>query len=331
MRALALVPELQLRQLKPEPKDDVEPEEATQLDEWPTLDQYVPVAAWHPSRFVFDSRGRLVLPPGPAHPMYGFLSSARTEVSQLELSDPATQQFIKSGGKASRKRLLLDFKELGKSYHLWDPRLQNLLSQVVPTEEGQQVSVRRRKWRDVLQYRRLGIRLSELHSQADHLGITMGHPQRPMQPTYVWPDPLPVSIDQGQLLLTVPLPPARSPPVSASNSAARQGSGAEGEEDQVAAIQAQAQAAQDEVTRLAGQLSDQISLTTQLELQLKIQQQGNVLIMQQWQKEQAAKEAAEQHLAGAHQKLRATQLRLNNLEVISAITQSQLEALQAAQ
>ncbi len=53
--------------------------------------------------------------------------------------------------------------------------------------------------------------------------------------------------------------------------------------------------------------------------------------MQQWQKEQAAKEAAEQHLAGAHQKLRATQLRLNNLEVISAITQSQLEALQAAQ
>ena len=325
-RALALIPEQPLRQLKPEPEDDMEPEEATQLDEWPTLDQHVPVASWHPSRFVFDNRGRLVLPPGPAHPMYGFLPSARTEVSQLELNNPATQPFFKSVGMAPGKRFHLNFKLLGKSYHLWDPRLQNLLSQVVPTEEGQRVSVRRRKWREALQYRKLGIRLSELHSQADRLGITMGHPQRPMQPNYVWPDPLPVSIDQGQPSLTVPSPPAGSPAASASNSAARQGSGAEEEEEED-------QAATTPVTldRLARQLHHQTSLATQLELQLKIQQAGNGHIMQQWQQEQAAKVKAEQHLEGAHKRLRATQLKLGNQQYVTANLQSQLLALQAAQ
>ena len=323
-RALALIPEQPLRQLKPEPEDDMEPEEATQLDEWPTLDQHVPVTSWHPSRFVFDNRGRLVLPPGPAHPMYGFLPSARTEVSQLELNNPATQPFFKSVGMAPGKRFHLDFKLLGKSYHLWDPRLQNLLSQVVPTEEGHQVSVRRRKWREALQYRKLGIRLSELHSQADQLGITVGHHQSPMQPNYVWPDPLPVSIDQRQPSLPVPSPPTGSPAASASNSAARQGSGAEEEEDQAATTPVT-------LARLAGQLHHQISLATHLELQLKTQQAGNVLTMQQWQQEQAAKVKAEQHLEGAHKRLRAAQLKLGNQQYVTANLQSQLLALQAAQ
>jgi hypothetical protein len=111
----------------------------------------------------------------------------------------------------------------------------------------------------------------------------------------------------------------------------RQVSGAEREEDQAATAQAQAQAAQGELTRLTGQLLDQVSLTTQLELQLKTQQTGNKLIMQQWQTEQAARVGTEQQLEGAHRELRAAQLRLRNQQVISATAQSQLQALQAAQ
>ena len=136
-RAFALVATSQLRQLKPEPEDDAV-QQSPQLEKWPTLDQHVPVTSWHSSRFVFDNRGRLVLPPGPAHPMYGFLPSARTEVSQLELSDPLAQKFLKSGRAGPGRRPGLDFTKIAKSYHLWDPRLQNLLSQVETTAEGKQ-------------------------------------------------------------------------------------------------------------------------------------------------------------------------------------------------
>ena len=98
-RALAIVDEVPRRRLLlVEPDDDEGAEEAEgdvarrleeegatkRLQEWPVLADRVPVEDWHPSRFVFDKRDRLILPPGPgAHKMYGFLTNARYEVSQF--------------------------------------------------------------------------------------------------------------------------------------------------------------------------------------------------------------------------------------------------------
>ena len=167
--------------LEPDGDEDRQ-EELARLKEWPALDQFVPVEEWHPSRFVFDDRGRLVLPTGPAHAMYGFLTSARTEVSQLDLNDPDTHAFLtpaKPGSPMwSAKRPSLNFDKLGRSYHMWDPRLQSLLAQVEPTAEAKAVSKRRRQWRDVLFYRIKSIRLWQLHEQAAALGISTSHSQR---------------------------------------------------------------------------------------------------------------------------------------------------------
>ena len=170
-RALAIVPPPQLRRVRPEPADEeVVGDTANPLDEWPTLDQHVPVQQWHPSRLTFDDRGHLVLPPGAAAFMYGFLPQARTEVQQLELHSPEAQKYLSSGGAGSG-RPSLDFAGLNSDYYLWDPRLQNLFSQVAPSEIGQEISLRRKKWRDAVRYQKVGIRLQELHQQADQLGI----------------------------------------------------------------------------------------------------------------------------------------------------------------
>ena len=226
-RAVALVDEPPSRQLLVEllvePDDDdegLEEEEEEgvgrqkledearrkKLLEWPVLTDRVPVEEWHPSRFVFDEKDRLVLPPQDvAHKMYGFLTTARTEVSQFQLSDPRVSKFLAKA--ESGKRQSLNFKELGEKYHLWDPRLQNLLSQVETTDAGIDVSKRRKTWRDYLEYRGLEIKLKEVHQQAERLGIKRPHLQRPVQPSHRWPDPLPVVLDND--LLALPAPPAQ--------------------------------------------------------------------------------------------------------------------------
>ena len=111
----------------------------------------------------------------------------------------------------SGKRPSLKFQELEKAFPLWDPRLQNLYSQVQSTKEGRVVSGRCQKWREFLEYRELEIRISQVHQQAERIGICRPHLQRPIQPSHRWPDPLPLVIERN--LLALPPPPPQDPPI----------------------------------------------------------------------------------------------------------------------
>ena len=200
------------RRLNLEPPDDMGPEEELQmrLQLWPTLDQYIPVEEWHPYRLVFDDKDHLVLPPGPAHTMYGFLTGARYGVRQYGLNDPEVQPFITmpapGQGGPRGQRPDLDLQRLNQVFHLWDPRIQNLLSQVKSTPDAEAISTRKRHWRETLRYRRKEVSLAQLHDRAATVGITPGHSQRPANSDFEWPDPVPARIETN-------LPALEGPPV----------------------------------------------------------------------------------------------------------------------
>lgn len=202
-RSLAVTPPPIIRQLVPEPPDHVSPEEELQrqLKLWPTVEQYIPVEEWHPCRLVFDERDRLILPPGSAHNMYAFLTRARYEVRQFDLNHPEVQPFITrpapGQGGPRGQRPTLDFQRLSQSFHQWDPRIQNLLSQVGTTAEGNALSKHRKQWRAVIRFRKLEISLAQLHDRAAAIGITQGHRQRPASSDFAWPHPVPVRVERN--------------------------------------------------------------------------------------------------------------------------------------
>jgi hypothetical protein len=199
-RSMAELPPPSIRQLVLEPPDDVSPEEELQrqLKLWPTVDQHIPVDQWHPCRLVFDERDHLILPPGPAHAMYGFLTRARYEVRQYDLNHPEVQPCITKPapgqGGPRGQRPTLDFQRLNQSFHQWDPRIQNLLSQVRTTVEGKALSKRKQQWREVIKFRKLEVSLAQLHARAATIGIVQGHRQRPASSNFEWPDPVPARI-----------------------------------------------------------------------------------------------------------------------------------------
>ena len=83
------------RPLQLEP-DDHETD-APQIDtsgQMPPISEYVPIEEWHPSRFVFDTEDRLVLPPGRAAAMYAFITQAREVVQQFGLDSAEVQAFV---------------------------------------------------------------------------------------------------------------------------------------------------------------------------------------------------------------------------------------------
>jgi hypothetical protein len=209
-RGQAMVTTPVIGQLVPEPPDDVSPEEELQrqLTLWPTVEHHIPVGEWHPCRLVFDDKDRLILPPGPAHNMYGFLTRARYEVRQFDLNHPEVQPFITrpapGQGGPRGQRPTLDFKLLNQSFHQWDPRLQNLLAQMESTAEGKALSKRRKQWREVLRFRKLEISLGQLHDRAEAEGISPGHRQRPASSGFEWPDPVPARIGESLPALTAP-------------------------------------------------------------------------------------------------------------------------------
>ena len=199
-------------QLEPEPLDDMDPEKDMQglLELWPIVEQHVLAEEWHPCRLVFDEKDRLILPSGPAHPMYGFLNRARYEVQQYDLHHPDVQPLITwpapGRGGPRGQRPALNFQLLNQQFQQRDPRIQNLLSQVESTPEGNTLSRRKHQWREVIRFRKKEVSLAQLHARAAAIGITPGHRQRPASSDFEWPDHVPVRIETN-------LPALEGPPI----------------------------------------------------------------------------------------------------------------------
>ena len=122
---------------------------------------------------------------------------------------PRTNPFRKArrgAWHASRMEKLIAAASLNQVFHLWDPRIQNLLSQVKSTPDAEAISTRKRHWRETLRYRRKEVSLAQLHDRAATVGITPAHRQRPAHSDFEWPDPVPARTETN-------LPALEGPPI----------------------------------------------------------------------------------------------------------------------